>query len=124
MFFTQAGSRLSTVWQKVRRIYEKVGHVDEWQLADQADVIGYLPAEVQLVPTSEFELRPGMAMHWHPSIGPVQMGDTLLVREQGEELLTKPVDWPMLGLTIASIFLALWGLVAVMTRLSRRTSTL
>ncbi|MSR59812.1 MAG: M24 family metallopeptidase [Planctomycetaceae bacterium] len=100
MFFSQAGNRLATVWQKLHRIYEKQGLSDEWQLADQADVIGYQPSEVTLVPASDFELRPGMALHWHPSVGPVQTGDTVLVHQQGEHLLTKPVDWPMVTITV------------------------
>lgn len=100
MFFSTAGSTLANVWQKVRRIYEKVGHSHEWEHSDQAEVIAYKPREVQLVPTCDFELKPGTPIHWHPSIGPIQMGDTLLVRESSNELLTTAVDWPMLGLTV------------------------
>ncbi|HTI51538.1 MAG TPA: M24 family metallopeptidase [Planctomycetaceae bacterium] len=103
MFFSRAGSPFSTVWQKVRRIYEKVGHPDEWQLADQAELIGYHPRELRLLPSSDFTLKAGMPIHWHPSIGPVQFGDTLLVREEREEggdLLTRAVEWPMLGITV------------------------
>lgn len=100
IFFSQAGSSFGTVWQKVHRIYEKLGHVDEWQLADQAEVFGYQPREVPLVPGSEFPLVDGTPVHWHPSIGPVQAADTILVREGGIEFLTKPVDWPMLRVTV------------------------
>ena len=100
MFFSQSGSPLSTVWQKVRRIYDKQGVGEEWQAADQADVVGYLASEVQLFPASEFSLLPRMAVHWHPSVGPVQMGDTILVSEEGPELLTQATDWPMLHVTV------------------------
>jgi Xaa-Pro dipeptidase len=100
MFFSQSGSPLATVWQKVRRIYEKLGFPDEWQLADQADVIGYRPREVPLVPQTEFELQAGMAIHWYPSLGPVQMGDTVLVGDAPGELMTRPVEWPQLCVTV------------------------
>ena len=100
MFFSQAGWPLSTVWPKVRRIYDKQGVGEEWQSADQADVVGYLASEVQLFPTSEFTLLPRMAVHWHPSVGPAQMGDTILVSEEGPELLTHATDWPMLLVTV------------------------
>jgi Xaa-Pro aminopeptidase len=100
MFFSQPGWPLSTVWQKVRRIYDKQGVGEEWQSADQADVIGYVASEVQLFPASEFTLLPRMAVHWHPSVGPAQMGDTMLVSEEGPELLTKATDWPMLYVTV------------------------
>jgi Xaa-Pro aminopeptidase len=100
MFFSQSGSTLATVWQKVRRIYDKLGHPNEWQLSDQADVIGYQPSEVPLTPTCEFLLHSGMPVHWHPSVGPVQVADTILVRDEGNELLTHPVDWPLLTITV------------------------
>ena len=100
IFFSQPGWPLSTVWQKVRRIYDKQGVGEEWQSADQADVVGYLASEVQLVPASGFTLLPRMAVHWHPSVGPAQMGDTILVSEEGPELLTKASDWPMLYVTV------------------------
>ena len=100
MFFSQPGWPLSTVWQKVRRIYDKLDVGEEWQLADQADVVGYGASEVQLFPASEFTLLPRMPVHWHPSVGPAQMGDTILVSEEGPELLTTATDWPMLYVTV------------------------
>jgi Xaa-Pro aminopeptidase len=100
MFFSQPGWPLSTVWQKVRRIYDKQGIGEEWQLADQADVVGYVASEVQLFPESEFTLLPRMPVHWHPSVGPAQIGDTILVSEEGPELLTKATDWPLLYVTV------------------------
>lgn len=100
IFFSQAGSSLATVWEKVRRIYEKAGHVDEWQLCDQAAVIGYQVCESPLVPKSEFVLSPRVALHWHPSIGPVQMGDTILVGPERYELLTVPDQWPTIGISV------------------------
>lgn len=100
VFFSQAGLPLSTVWQKVRRIYDKQGLGEEWQFSDQAELVGYLPSEVQLVPASSFTLVPRMAVHWHPSVGPAQTGDTILVGEQGFELLTPATDWPMLSVTV------------------------
>jgi len=100
IYFSQAGWPLSTVWQKVRRIYDKQEVGEEWQFADQADVIGYLSSEVQLIPSSEFLLVPRMAVHWHPSVGPAHVGDTILVGENEFETLTPASDWPMLFVTV------------------------
>lgn len=100
MFFSQAGWPLSTVWQKVHRIYEKAGIGEEWQAADQADVLGYRASEVQLVPSSGFTLLPRMALHWHPTVGPAQVGDTMLVTETGYEPVTPPSDWPALSVSV------------------------
>ncbi len=100
MFFSQTGWPLSMVWQKVRRIYDKQGIGEEWQVADQADVTGYLASEVPLIPASEFTLLPRMPLHWHPSVGPAQVGDTILVSDDGCELITKATDWPTLYVTV------------------------
>jgi Xaa-Pro aminopeptidase len=100
MFFSQSGWQLGTVWQKVKRIYEKQGIADEWQFADQAEVVGYLASEVPLYPTSEFTLLPRMPIHWHPSVGPAQVGDTVLVTDEGAEIITPATDWPTLSVAV------------------------
>lgn len=94
MFFSQVGSPLTVVWDKVRRIYEKVGHAEEWQLCEQADVIGYQLREMALLPKNDFVIAPRMGIYWHPSVGPCQAGDTILTTEQGPELITPAEQWP------------------------------
>ncbi|MFN0055774.1 MAG: M24 family metallopeptidase [Planctomycetales bacterium] len=99
-YFSQSGWTLAEVWKKVERIYEKQGHPDEWQLADQGEVTGYLPKEALVNPTSAFRLQQGMAIHWHPSIGPMQMSDTCLVGETKTELVTRQDEWPQLCVAV------------------------
>lgn len=100
LYFSRAGSSLSDVWAKVRRIYEKFGVPDEWQLADQGHVSGYALSEARVVPTGDFTLAAGMPVHWHPAVGPALTGDTILVRDGTPELLTPSDDWPQLTVTI------------------------
>ncbi|MGQ0633854.1 MAG: M24 family metallopeptidase [Planctomycetaceae bacterium] len=100
IYFSRASSSLVDVWQKVRRIYEKIGIPNEWQFDDQAHVIGYETNEATLVSSGEFVLRPRTAVHWHPSVGGVQTGDTILVGEARAELLTRPAEWPLLHTTV------------------------
>jgi Xaa-Pro aminopeptidase len=95
MYFSQAGWSVSETWKRVARIYEKFGHTEEWEFADQAEVIGYRPCELRVTPTSDFTLLPGMAMFWHPSVGPVSIGDTMLIGPNGLEVLTPTEQWPM-----------------------------
>jgi Xaa-Pro dipeptidase len=100
MFFSQAGWELFEVWNRVKRIYEKCGAGEEWRLADQADVVEYEFGSVPLMPTSEFKLFPGVPIYWHPSVGPVLTGETVLVTEQGAELLTPATDWPTVPISV------------------------
>lgn len=100
MFFSRDGSVLGEIWPRVKRIYEKFGVAHEWQLADQADITGYSPREIQLTPDSDFQLSAPMAVHWHPSVGPSLMGDTILVKEEEVEFLTLSRDWPRLTVEV------------------------
>lgn len=95
MFFSQAGWTISETWKRVARIYEKFGYAEEWEFADQAEVIGYQPCEVRVTPQSEHVLRAGTAMFWHPSVGPANIGDTMLLGSKGLEMLTPTEQWPM-----------------------------
>lgn len=94
MFFSQPDWELFEVWNRVQRIYEKYGVADEWRLADQGEVIGYRVVEVPVVPQSQFRLSPRMAVHWHPSVHAAVTGDTILVTDEGFEIVTPMEDWP------------------------------
>lgn len=94
MYFSRPGQELSEVWKRFRRIYEKFGFPDEWQNAPQGELLGYAPCEMPVVPASDWPLTDGTAIYWHPSIGPTMVGDSILVREEGYELLTPNEDWP------------------------------
>ena len=96
MFFSRAGLQSETIWKKVHRIYEKFGLPHEWKLADQVEVIGYKLREWSLVSEPATIVETPVPIFWHPSIGPAQVGDTILVIPNGTELLTQLRTWPRL----------------------------
>lgn len=98
--FSRDEWELSEVWKRVKRIYEKFGADDEWQLADQAEITGCEMTEVALVPKSSYTLAAGMPMFWHPSVGPVLAGESMLVRTSGYEWLTPTESWPKLTVDV------------------------
>jgi Xaa-Pro aminopeptidase len=100
MHFSVAKWELKETWDRVARIYEKFGHASEWQLAPQAEVVGYTPAEVSLVPGSHYTLQSRMPLFWHPSVGPAVMGDSVLISERGIELITPTENWPILAVQV------------------------
>jgi Xaa-Pro dipeptidase len=115
MFFSQAGWELFEVWNRVKRIYEKCGAADEWRLADQADVVEYEFGSVPLMPTSEFKLFPGVPVYWHPSVGPILMGETILVTERGAELLTPATSWPTVPISVKGVEVDIPGMLVIPT---------
>jgi Xaa-Pro dipeptidase len=113
MFFSQPEWELFEVWNRVRRIYEKSGAASEWQRADQADVVEYEFGSVPLMPNSEFRLTPGVPIFWHPSVGPVLMGDTVIVTKDGTEVLTPPSEWPIVPISVKGVSINIPGILVV-----------
>ena len=100
VYFSQPDWELFEVWNRVHRLYDKSGAAAEWRLSDQADVVEYEFGAVPIMPTSEFRLSAGTPVYWHPSVGPVLMGDTVLVTTRGTEVLTTSADWPVVPIIV------------------------
>jgi Xaa-Pro dipeptidase len=100
MYFSQANWEFFEIWNRVRRIYEKTGVASEWHQADIADVVEYEFGSIPLMPRSEYRLSEGVPLFWHPSVGPVLMGDTILVHDGPMEILTSSPSWPTLCISV------------------------
>ncbi len=122
MYFSRTGRKLNDVWPKVRRIYDKFGMPTEWQLADQAEIIGYRAMEHQLTPYSEYELQAPTAMYWHPGIGAALPGDTILVMPGGCEIVTKSSAWPQLRVQVKGHDVSCCGLLLIRDKKTAETS--
>ena len=122
MYFSRTGRKLKDVWSKVRRIYDKFGMPTEWQLADQAEIIGYRAMEHQLTPDSEYELQAPTAMYWHPGIGAALAGDTILIMPGGCEIVTKSSVWPQLRVQVKGHDVSCCGLLLIRDEKAAETS--
>lgn len=111
IYFSQMGMPATSIWDRIRRIYEKTGVAEEWQRCEQAEIIGYQPQERPLLPQGNLVLAPNTPVHWHPAVGPVHFGDTILVREDSVELLTPTDDWPQIQITVKGYPLTLPGIL-------------
>lgn len=111
MYFSQSNWSVGDILDRIRRIYEKFDHADEWRLAEQGHLIGYLPSELSIAPRSEFRLSPGCAVYWRPSIGPASLGDSVLVNPEGVELLTPMELWPAMEIAVKDVPLTCPGIL-------------
>ena len=100
MHFSRADWELFEIWNRIRRIYEKYDFPEEWQHASQAEIIGYETCEVPIVPKSEYRLAPRTAVHWHPSVNGAALSDTILVGEEGYDVITPCEQWPRLKIKV------------------------
>lgn len=100
LFFSRHHESLSDVWKKVHRIYEKFGMENEWQLADQAGVLGYGINEAQVGPGAAYTIEAPSSVFWHPSVGPAMVGDTVLCHEKSNEQITMSPSWPQVAVRV------------------------
>ncbi len=99
-YFSKAEWELFETWCRIARIFEKFGYPDEWQLAEQGEVVGYTLCEESVTMKSQFVLRAAMPVHWHPSVGPALAADSILVTGSGPELLTPMETWPRMTVDV------------------------
>ena len=103
IFFSRPDTPMSKLFARVSRIYEKFGHDRQWRLCDQGEIIGYEPCDLPISPTTHVPLAANMAVHWHPTIGPAKLGDTILIAENGYEPLRPTEGWPQLGVAVKGV---------------------
>jgi antitoxin VapB len=89
------GKSVSQVFAEARAAYSRNGYPDEWQLHHQGGAVGYQPREYIATPECAETVLANQAFAWNPSVRGTKSEDTMLVREQGFELLTAPSPaWP------------------------------
>ncbi|ACL70810.1 M24 family metallopeptidase [Halothermothrix orenii] len=91
---TRVGSKISDIFSKAIAVYENEGYPGEWQYHHQGGATGYETRDYIATPDLEEVVCPNQAFAWNPSIKGVKSEDTILVTEEGFEILTEDPDWP------------------------------
>jgi Xaa-Pro aminopeptidase len=91
---TRPGKTVADVFQLTKAAYAKVGFANEWQLHHQGGPAGYDPREFVATDAVDVPVGVGQAYAWNPSITGAKSEDTILVGEQGNEILSTIPDWP------------------------------
>lgn len=93
---TKPGATFGKIFLQAMQTYAREGFPEEWQQHHQGGLAGYLPREIIADPDSTILVQAGQVFAWNPSISGVKSEDTILTREQGNEVLTTIQGWPML----------------------------
>ena len=93
---TRPGQTLGQVFDRATAAYAAAGFPDEWQLHHQGGPAGYEPREFLATPGLGDIVSAGQAYAWNPSITGTKSEDTILVGENGNDVLTAIAGWPML----------------------------
>jgi Xaa-Pro aminopeptidase len=91
---SRPGSSLGEAMSEEIDQYAAEGWPQEWRLHHQGGLTGYAGREVFAVPGSPYRLQPNQALAWNPSITRVKSEDTILISDNGFEILTQDPQWP------------------------------
>jgi Xaa-Pro aminopeptidase len=111
IYFSRPGEKVSEVFRRARRLFEKFEHPHEWTLDYLGHTIGYAPREVLLLPDSPVTLDAGTAVSWSPSVGPARSEDTMVIDTRGYEVVTEAQNWPKLEVTVKGYLLTRPGIL-------------
>ena len=93
---SKAGSTLGEVMGKGIEQYSSEGFPREWEMHHQGGLTGYAGREIFAIPSSQFRLKHNQVLTWNPSVTGTKSEDTVLLTENGPEVLTRTGDWPEL----------------------------
>jgi antitoxin VapB len=98
---TRPGATLAEMFGKIQQAYAAAGYADEWRLHHQGGPAAYEPREFVATPSATARVEAGQAYAWNPSITGTKVEDTVLVTEDGFEVMTEMPGWPVLEVSVA-----------------------
>jgi antitoxin VapB len=91
---TRPGRAINEVFQACKAAYAEAGFAGEWHLHHQGGPAGYDPREFFATDAVEVPVGVGQVYAWNPSITGCKSEDSILVGENGNEILSVIEDWP------------------------------
>ncbi|MBA4494203.1 M24 family metallopeptidase [Paenactinomyces guangxiensis] len=90
---TRPGTEIKQVFQSGIRAYQEAGHGEDWHYLHQGGPTGYATREFLATPDCEGVVQLNQAFAWNPSIRGLKSEDTILVKEEHNEILTHTDEW-------------------------------
>jgi antitoxin VapB len=91
---TTPGTTIDEIFGKIQRAYASAGYPDEYRLHHQGGPGGYEPREFLCKPGITAQVAAGQAYAWNPSITGCKVEDTILITENGFDVMTDMPAWP------------------------------
>lgn len=99
---TRPGRTMGDMFAELQRAYAREGAATAIEEHHQGGTIAYLGRETFARPGSLARIEVGQAFAWNPSVFGAKSEDTLLLTEQGPEILTTMEGWPATEIETAS----------------------
>jgi Xaa-Pro aminopeptidase len=103
MAHTRPGTLAREVFQKGIDTYISKGYPEEWKLHHQGGSIGYTGRDYRVNFETPDIIQKNQAFTWNPSITGTKSEDTILATSKGLEMITRPLLYPTLSMTVAGI---------------------
>ncbi len=103
MAHTRPGLPAREVFQKGIDAYLKRGYPEEWKLHHQGGSIGYTGRDYRVNCKTSDIIQENQAFTWNPSITGTKSEDTILATTKGPVMITRPILYPTLSMTVADI---------------------
>ena len=103
MAHTRPGVLAKEVLQKAIDAYRERGYPGEWKLHHQGGSIGYTGRDYRTHLKTPDVIQENQAFTWNPSITGTKSEDTILATSTGPEMITRPILYPTLSITVGGI---------------------
>jgi len=103
MAHTRPGVAAREVLRKGIEAYREKGYPEEWQLHHQGGSIGYVPRDYRVSFKTPDLIQEHQGFAWNPSITGTKSEDTILATKKGPKMITHPILYPTISLTVAGI---------------------
>ena len=94
---TETASTAGEAFAAIQDAYAAVGEPDEWREHHQGGASGYAGREWIATPDHPGTVHRPQTYAWNPTIRGAKSEDTVLVTDDGVELLTTTGEWPTVG---------------------------
>jgi hypothetical protein len=103
MAATRPGVPARQVLQRGVEAYQEKGFPEEWKLHHQGGSIGYTGRDYRTNWSTLAIVQENQAFTWNPSLAGTKSEDTILARPEGVEMITRPISYPKLVMTVDGI---------------------
>ena len=103
MAHTRPGIPAKDIFQKGIDAYKDKGYSAEWRLHHQGGSIGYTGRDYRVNFKTPDLVQKDQAFTWNPSIAGTKSEDTILATSEGPNMITRPILYPTLSMTVAGI---------------------
>jgi len=103
MAHTRPGIPVREVLQKGIDAYHSKGYPEEWKLHHQGGSIGYTGRDYRVNFKTPDIVQENQAFTWNPSITGTKSEDTILSTSTGPKMITRPILYPILSMTVEGI---------------------